>query len=144
MKTETKKYTFQTIVAPAHIRAQFTDLRKDLNTSDKQLMEALWLIASENLDRVAAEVTKLKVQAAASKPVKEKAVKAPKAPKAEKADALSKGEATSLSKAAKPKAKRQSKPSKEVVKTLTAPDESNVGGDNDDFECMVVDGTAAE
>jgi hypothetical protein len=126
MKTETKaKYTFKTIVAPELVRQQFTDLRKDLNTSDKQLMQALWNIATADLVLVAQEVTKLKVAEQSNKAPKPEKIKKEKAAKPEKVIK-----------------KRQAKPSKEVVKTITPTDEANVGGDSDDMECIVVDGTA--
>lgn len=58
-----KSYTFKTIVAPEAVRAEFTDLRNSLNSSDKELMQAFWNIGQEHLEALKAEV--LNLQAAA-------------------------------------------------------------------------------
>jgi hypothetical protein len=46
------RYTFQTIVATPEIRAEFTQLRDALGSSDKQLMKAVWSILQSNLEKV--------------------------------------------------------------------------------------------
>jgi hypothetical protein len=88
---EIKKYTFQTIVAPQAVRADFTALRDQLDTSDKTLMQALWNISIDHIDALKLEVINIEasIQKAreeqrelkvAAKPKKE--AKVPKAPKA--------------------------------------------------------------
>lgn len=64
-----KKYSFQTIVAPEQVRVEFTHVREDLMTTDKQLMQALWNIAMRDRDAVRDEVSDLKEVAAKLKEV---------------------------------------------------------------------------
>ena len=68
--TTTKKYAFVTIVAPEAVRAEFTQLRNELKTTDKQLMQALWNLAQSNAGAVAHEVEGLKEVAAQLKHIK--------------------------------------------------------------------------
>jgi len=60
---EIKKYTFQTIVAPPAVRAEFTDLRDELRTSDKTLMQAFWNLGIDVLDSLKNEVANLEAMA---------------------------------------------------------------------------------
>ena len=64
-----KKYSFQTIVVPTEVRAEFTIVREDLMTSDKMLSQALWNIAMRDADAVRREVSDLKEVAAQLKVV---------------------------------------------------------------------------
>ena len=126
------KYTFKTIVAPEAVRADFTVLRDRLNSSDKELMSALWNFAMSNISAIEDEVKHLQEQTAiaraskqavkAAAKLKEKAKKAPK--KAEKKVA------------AKKTAKKKAKKADKVTKVATIVD----GGD-DELSCVVVDGT---
>jgi hypothetical protein len=100
MKT---KYTFQTIVAPQAVRADFTALRDQLDTSDKTLMQALWNIGIDHLDALKLEVNnieasiqkarqeqrELKAAAKPKKAAKKAAVKPKKAVKSKKAPVIS-------------------------------------------------------
>ena len=85
---EIKKYTFQTIVAPQAVRADFTALRDQLDTSDKTLMQALWNLGIDHIDALKLEVNNIEASIqkarqeqrelkAAAKPKKE--AKVPKA-----------------------------------------------------------------
>jgi len=65
----TKTYKFVTIVAPEQVRVEFTHVREDLMTTDKQLMQALWNIAMRDADAVRQEVSDLKEVAAKLKEV---------------------------------------------------------------------------
>ena len=56
---EIKKYTFQTIVAPQAVRADFTALRDQLDTSDKTLMQALWNLGIDHIDALKLEVNNI-------------------------------------------------------------------------------------
>lgn len=61
------KYTFRTIVAPDQVRADFTTLRDQLGSSDKELMLALWNISTANLDALKEEVASLREESARAK-----------------------------------------------------------------------------
>lgn len=63
------KYTFRTIVAPDDVRVDFTALRDRLNTSDKELMQALWNLAMRNIQEVEVEVEELQDIAKANREV---------------------------------------------------------------------------
>jgi len=122
------KYTFKTIVAPEAVRAEFTALRDQLNSSDKELMQAFWNIAIDRLDDIKKEVSMLQTSTAQSRAEKQemKAAaklkeKAPK--KAKKADKVTK---VAAKKAPKKKANKVAKVTKIV-------------DDGDDLECVVVD-----
>lgn len=82
METKTK-YAFQTIVAPQAVRADFTHLRDQLDTKDKVLMQALWNIGIDSIDKLKEEVENIKasIQAERSE-VREMKAAAKKAPKA--------------------------------------------------------------
>ena len=60
---EIKKYTFQTIVAPPAVRAEFTGLRDDLKTSDKTLMQAFWNLGIDAFEALKNEVANLEAMA---------------------------------------------------------------------------------
>jgi hypothetical protein len=141
--TATKKYSFVTIVAPTEVRAEFTHVREDLLTTDKQLMQALWNIALRDMDAVREEIFNLKTVAAQLKEISK----------------ISKGEAEgAVPKAAKVKkalAKKEPKPKKEkpvakvkkekVAKTVKfegkEEPEMFVGVEDDgDFQTLVVNG----
>jgi len=42
------KYQFCTVVATPDIRAQFTQMRNELGSSDKELMSAIWKVVTDN------------------------------------------------------------------------------------------------
>jgi hypothetical protein len=135
--TAPKKYSFVTIVAPAEVRAEFTVVREDLMTSDKQLMQALWNIAQRDMDAVRAEVFSLKTAASLLKASAK----------------ISKDEPADMSKAAKPKAVKEPKikvakepkvkKAKEVKTVMfegREEPEMFVGEEDDDMPCLVVNG----
>jgi hypothetical protein len=89
--------SFKTIVATENIRAEFTILRNQLKSSDKELMQAFWNIGVDRLEDVKAEVARLQesvqkeklnekeLKAAARKAAKpQKAKKEPKVKKVKK------------------------------------------------------------
>lgn len=136
------KYSFVTIVAPAEVRAEFTHVREDLLTTDKQLMQALWNIALRDMDAVREEIFNLKSVASQLKEISK----------------ISKGEVEGpVSRAAKVKkalAKKEPKPKKEkpaakvkkekVTKTVMfegrEEPEMFVGVEDDDIPTLVVIG----
>ena len=123
------KYAFKTIVAPEDVRADFTILRDRHNSSDKELMQAMWNLAMRNIEALDYEVKHLQSQAAEAKAEKQ-AVKAAaklkeKAPKAKK-------EKVAAKKAPKKKA---------VKATKTAKVATIVDDGDDELGCVVVDGT---
>lgn len=139
----TKKYSFVTIVAPSEVRSEFTIVREDLMTTDKQLMQALWNIAQRDMDAVREEIFNLKTVASHLKAITK----------------ISKGEAESVTKAAKPKAVKEPKKAKEPkIKVAKEPKakkakevktvmfegreepEIFVGLEDDDMPCMIVNG----
>jgi len=46
------KYTFQTIVATSEVRADFTVLREELKSTDKELMTAMFELASKHREEL--------------------------------------------------------------------------------------------
>ena len=58
------KYTFKTIVAPEAVRAEFTALRDQLNSSDKELMQAFWNLGIDRIEDIKNEVAMLQAQSA--------------------------------------------------------------------------------
>jgi hypothetical protein len=122
------KYTFKTIVAPEAVRAEFTALRDQLNSSDKELMQAFWNIAIDRLDDIKKEVEMLQASTAQARAEKQEikaAAKLKKAPKAKKEKKITK---VAAKKAPKKKAEKASKVTKVV-------------DDEDGLECVVVDAT---
>lgn len=122
------KYTFKTIVAPEAVRAEFTALRDQLNSSDKELMQAFWNIAIDRLDDIKKEVEMLQASTAQARAEKQEikaAAKLKKAPKAKKEKKVTK---VAAKKAPKKKAEKASK----VTKVVDA---------EDGLECVVVDAT---
>jgi peptidoglycan hydrolase CwlO-like protein len=65
------KYTFRTIVAPDAVRADFTVLRDQLNSSDKELMQAFWNLGIDRLDDIKREVEMLQAEAAQARAEKQ-------------------------------------------------------------------------
>jgi hypothetical protein len=106
------KYTFRTIVAPDAVRADFTALRDQLNSSDKELMQAFWNLGIDRLDDIKREVEMLQASAAQARAEKQE-IKA----------------------AAKLKEKAAIAEKKKASKTEEFVD------DGDDIETVVVDGT---
>ena len=82
------KYTFKTIVAPEAVRNDFTALRDQLGSSDKELVQALWNIGIDRLEDLKREVEALQGSAAlaraAAKEVKIAAKQKDKTPKPKK------------------------------------------------------------
>jgi hypothetical protein len=116
------KYTFKTIVAPESVRAEFTVLRDRLKTTDKQLMQAMFNLATSDMGTLEHELEGLKEVAMNLK----------------KITAISKGEAPGVtSKAAKLKEKTPKVPKK----TKKAEPVVQIVDDGDDLCCVVVDGT---
>jgi hypothetical protein len=120
------KYAFKTIVAPEGVRADFTILRDRHNSSDKELMQAMWNLAMRNIEALDYEVKHLQSQAAEAKAEKQ-AVKA--AAKLKEKPVKAKKEKVAAKKAPK-KAKKADKVTKVVD-----------DGDDDSMPCIVVDAT---
>lgn len=110
------KYTFKTIVAPEAVRAEFTGLRDQLNSSDKELMQAFWNIGIDRLDDIKREVEMLQAQTAQARAEKQE-VKA----------------------AAKLKEKAKKAPKKKATKTAKVA--TIVDDGEDELGCIVVDAT---
>jgi peptidoglycan hydrolase CwlO-like protein len=108
------KYTFRTIVAPDAVRADFTVLRDQLNSSDKELMQAFWNLGIDRLDDIKREVEMLQASAAQARAEKQEI----------KAAAKLKEKAAAAEKKKAPKA-----------------EEEFVDDGEDDIETVVVDGT---
>jgi hypothetical protein len=98
------KYAFQTIVAPAAVRAEFTALRDQLDTKDKVLMQAFWNIGIDFIDKLKEEVENIKnsIQAERAE-VREMKAAAKKAPKAAKPKKVAAKKGAKASKAKAPK-----------------------------------------
>lgn len=111
------KYTFRTIVASDAVRADFTGLRDQLNSSDKELMQAFWNISIDRLDDIKREVEMLQAQSAQARAEKQEI----------KAAAKLKDKEAVAAKKKKPKA----------AKVETIVDD----GDDEELSCVVVDGT---
>lgn len=134
--TTTKKYAFVTIVAPEAVRAEFTQLRNELKTTDKQLMQALWNIAQSDLGAVAHELEGLKEVAAQLKHIK--AVTVGDEPKVAIAAKAKKAPAKKEVVAKEPVKKKA--PKKTVSFEGKEESEIFVGEEDCDMPCMVVDG----
>jgi peptidoglycan hydrolase CwlO-like protein len=120
------KYTFKTIVAPEAVRAEFTALRDQLNSSDKELMQAFWNIAIDRLDDIKKEVEMLQASTARARAEKQEIKAAAKLKKATKAKKEKKVTKVAAKKAPKKKAEKASKVTKVV-------------DDDGDIETVVVD-----
>ena len=120
METKTKTYSFKTIVATEQIRAEFTALRDELSSSDKQLMLALWNL--KNKEALIAEVVRLQEQEVLDRKSKQEIKMAAK-------------------RAAKPAGKR-GRPKKEKTENVAKEQVSKVSFEEEDdgFETVVVDG----
>ena len=138
-----KKVTFQTIVATAETRASFTELRETMQATDKQLMDAVFKVATNHqveltnaLAAIRYEQTAAKAAAKAPKPTKPtKPAKASKAKKAVKPKAKAAEKTT-----AKPKAKAAEKVASAKSKKGSSTDVAVVIEDGDDAPCLVVRG----
>ena len=113
----TNQYTFQTVVVPPKMRAEFTARREELNATDKLLAQAIWNVSQKNQDAVLAEVRHLQEQTAMARAEKRATKAAAKA-------------------ASKPK--KEPKSPKRAKKALA---ENVVESEDDDVQCVVVDGT---
>lgn len=125
------KYTFKTIVAPEAVRAEFTQLRDQLNSSDKELMQAFWNLGVDRLDDIKKEVEMLQAATAKARAEKQEikaAAKLKKAPKAKKEKKVTKVAAKKA-------------PKKKAVKAEKASKVTKVVDDDGDLECVVVDAT---
>lgn len=139
-----KKYAFQTIVVPAEMRSEFTFVREDLQTSDKQLALAMWNLVMRDPSALALEVANLKEIAAQLKQVTkittgevEGAV--PKAARTKKAVAKKAPKKEKVVKEKKEKAPKA--PKKTVMFEGREEPEMFIGvEDDDDMPCMVVNG----
>ena len=120
------KYTFKTIVAPEAVRAEFTALRDQLNSSDKELMQAFWNIGVDRLDDIKKEVEMLQASTAQARAEKQEIKAAAKLKKATKAKKEKKVTKVAAKKAPKKKAEKASKVTKVV-------------DDDGDIETVVVD-----
>lgn len=120
------KYTFKTIVAPEEVRADFTILRDRLNSSDKELMSALWNFAMSNISAIEDEVKHLQEQTAIARASKQEM----------KAAAKLKDKAKKAPKTEKVAAKKA--PKKKATKTAKV---TTVDDGEGDIECIVVDTT---
>lgn len=123
----TKKYSFQTIVVYPAVRVEFSALRDQLNSSDKELSQAFWNIAIDRLDDIKKEVEMLQASTAQARAEKQEIKAAAKlkekAPKAKKEKKVTK---VAAKKAPKKKAVKADKVTKVV-------------DDDDDIETVVVD-----
>ena len=120
------RYTFKTIVAPEAVRADFTVLRDRLNSSDKELMSALWNFAMSNISAIEDEVKHLQEQTAIARASKQEM----------KAAAKLKDKAKKAPKTEKVAAKKAPKKAKKADKVTKVVDDGD-----DDIETVVVDGT---
>jgi hypothetical protein len=81
-------YKFQTIVATPEIRASFTQMRNELDSSDKELMCAIWKVVADNVQSVVNALEAIRYEKADERPAssvaKKAAKKAAKKTKAEK------------------------------------------------------------
>ena len=120
---QNKTYTFKTIVAPEAVRADFTVLRDRLNSSDKELMSALWNFAMSNISAIEDEVKHLQEQTAIARASKQEMKAAAK-----------------LKEKAPKKAPKKAEKKKAVKATKTAK-VTTVDDGEDDIVTIVVDGT---
>lgn len=130
MKTNTTKtaYRFQTIVATEAVRAEFTAKREALETTDKQLMSALWNLGERFAEELEAELLSVKNDTDAEREAKKIARKEKK--EAEKAAELLKA----AKRAEKNAKRREQRAAKKEVVTI-------VEGEEGEPEALVVDGT---
>jgi len=128
------KSKFVTIVAPEQVRSEFTYVRQDLMTTDKQLMQALWNVAMKYTDDLRQEVVELKMVAEHLKEVGK--ITRGEIVEALPAAAKAKVKKTAVKKEAKPKPVK-----KVVVFEGKEEPETFVGEDDDDMGCLVIDGT---
>ena len=106
------KYKFCTVVSTPEIRAEFTQMRNELGSSDKELMSAIWKVVVDNVQSVTNALEAIRSEKADEKPapsVAKKVAKKTKA-KAEKPE---------------PKAKKitGNRPVTDVIRTIAATDD---------------------
>jgi hypothetical protein len=139
-----KKYTFQTIVVPAWMRAEFTLVREDLQATDKQLALAMWNLVMRDPAALALEVANLKELAAQLKQVAkittgEAEGTVPKAARSKKAVAKKAPKKEKVVKEKKEKAPKA--PKKTVMFEGREESEEFAGVDDDgDFQPLIVNG----
>lgn len=142
-QTAKKKVTFQTIVATAETRASFTELRETMQATDKQLMDAVFKVATNHQVELTNALTAIRYEQTAAKsaakaPKPDKPVKPAKASKAKKAV---KPKANASEKTVKPaKAKAAEKVASESKSKKQSSDVAVVIEDGDDAPCLVVRG----
>lgn len=126
METKKNKYAFQTIVATPEIRSEFTQLRDALDSSDKQLMKAIWAVVQSNLEQIRELVNTDRelIQLTRESKREEKKAAKPKPAKAPKA-------------AKKPKVEKAPKKVAKATKPAKAPKESHVIDSDDDVMTTV-------
>ena len=136
-----KKYSFQTIVVPTEVRSEFTHVREDLMTTDKQLMQALWNVAMRASDALRQEVADLKAVADHLKTVGKITRGDMSAPSHCCTEEMSLAAKAKVKKATVKK-EAKPKPVKKVVMFEGKEEpETFVGEDDDDMGCLVIDGT---
>ncbi len=62
------KYQFCTVVATPDIRAQFTQMRNELGSSDKELMSAIWKVVTDNAQPFVDALEAIRSEKALEKP----------------------------------------------------------------------------
>lgn len=129
METATKKYSFQTIVVPADVRAEFTALRDELMATDKILGRALWNL--KNKEELIEEVVRLQEQEVLDRKSKQEIKMA------------AKRAAKPAGKRGRPKKEKTEQVAKKAKRTKAVKEQvSKVSFEEDDdgFETVVVDG----
>ena len=114
------QYKFQTIVATAEIRAQFTQMRNELDSSDKELMSAVWQVVTGNVQGVVDALEAIRAEKAAEKTATKESKKALAAKKASKKPAKK-----AKAEKPEPKAKKMKggRPVKDVVRMIESADD---------------------
>jgi DNA replication initiation complex subunit (GINS family) len=118
------RYTFQTIVATAEIRASFTQLRNELGSSDKELMSAIWRVVTENAQPFVDALEAIRSEKAVEKTATKEAKKALAAKKAPKKASKKTAKKAKVEKP-EPKAKKMKggRPVKDVVRMIESTDD---------------------
>jgi DNA replication initiation complex subunit (GINS family) len=118
------KYTFQTIVATAEIRAAFTQMRNELSSSDKELMSAIWQVVTDNAQSVVDALDAIRAEKAVEKTATKEAKKSLAAKKAPKKASKKTAKKAKVEKP-EPKAKKVkgNRPVKDVVRMIESTDD---------------------
>lgn len=118
------KYTFQTIVATAEVRASFTQLRNELGSSDKELMSAIWRVVTENAQPFCTALDQIRAEKALEKSATKEAKKSLAAKKAPKKASKKTAKKAKVEKP-EPKAKKMKggRPVKDVVRMIESTDD---------------------